>query len=925
MKKLSLLIVLSFASILAFAQTSVKGQVTDGETNEPLIGVNVMVGTTGTNTDIDGFYELKLNAGTYEVRFSYIGYEDVLKTVVVGNDAVKLDVSMGGSAIEIQMVEVVSDQAISRKTPVAFSSIPTAKLNEELASQDLPMVLNSTPGAYATNQGGGDGDARVSIRGFDQRNIAVMLDGIPVNDMENGWVYWSNWFGLDLVTKTMQVQRGLGASKLAIPSVGGTINILTRGIDSRRQTRFRQEVGNDGFLRSTVGFTSGRLENGWGFSAAGSYKQGNGWVDANFTQGYFYYLRVDKEIGNHLITLSGFGAPQSHGQRPFSTTVAAFDTTYAKTVGIEQAHIDDLVNNDVILDQGLRYNANAGYLNGEIVNTRINYYHKPQISLRHSWKGGKRFFLSNVAYVSIGNGGGTAPIGSATRSRRPEDNLIDLDAAYEINTTSSIFKEDGLSENYLRASVNNHFWYGLLSTAEFTMDDNWTFSGGIDLRDYVGEHLRTPYDLYGGSFLNNSSSSANATLPLLRDYRRNAEDKILPGDAMEYNYRGYVRWGGIFGMAEYDKDKVSAFVNVSTAVTGYAYEDFMKHKLIKLSDTTLRVSAIDTINYGDQTYTLSSPEAENFRIDWLIRPSFTIKTGAVYRFNRSSSLFVNVGYLSRPTRYRNVIQRNINAPELNQDGTINYQDAIVISDAKNEIVTSFEMGYTFKSPVFTTNLNAYFTNWENRPLDRLPTEPEDPSDPESDRIPVNIQGLAARHAGFEAEFVYKITDELRFEGIASIGDWIWNSSDSVLLNDGSVYAFDPTGVHVGDAAQIQLGAMMRYEPIKGLYFKVRSTYFAKNYASFTPESLNGDNARRDSWRMPNYTLVDFHTGYNFKIKGVRTGVRFNILNLLNTTYIADARNNDTYNPIPSEDFDAKSASVFLGQGIRWNTSIQFTF
>ena len=155
-----------------------------------------------------------------------------------------------------------------------------------------------------------------------------------------------------------------------------------------------------------------------------------------------------------------------------------------------------------------------------MVNTRINYYHKPQISLRHSWKGGNRFFLSNVAYVSIGNGGGTAPIGSATRTRRAEDNLIDLDGAYEINTTASIFKEEGLSENYLRASVNNHFWYGLLSTAEFVMDDNWTFSGGIDLRDYVGEHLRTPYDLYCGEFLNNRTSSANATLPVLRDYRR---------------------------------------------------------------------------------------------------------------------------------------------------------------------------------------------------------------------------------------------------------------------------------------------------------------------------------------------------------------------------------------------------------------------
>ena len=53
-----------------------------------------------------------------------------------------------------------------------------------------------------------------------QRNVAVMIDGIPVNDMENGWVYWSNWFGLDAVTSNIQVQRGLGASKLPSNQLG---------------------------------------------------------------------------------------------------------------------------------------------------------------------------------------------------------------------------------------------------------------------------------------------------------------------------------------------------------------------------------------------------------------------------------------------------------------------------------------------------------------------------------------------------------------------------------------------------------------------------------------------------------------------------------------------------------------------------------
>ncbi len=48
-----------------------------------------------------------------------------------------------------------------------------------LGSQDIPMILNTTPSVYATQQGGGAGDARINVRGFNQRNVAVMINGVP--------------------------------------------------------------------------------------------------------------------------------------------------------------------------------------------------------------------------------------------------------------------------------------------------------------------------------------------------------------------------------------------------------------------------------------------------------------------------------------------------------------------------------------------------------------------------------------------------------------------------------------------------------------------------------------------------------------------------------------------------------------------------
>ncbi len=128
----------------------------------------------------------------------------------------------------------VTDIAKDRKTPVAVSTIKEAQIVERLGNQELPEILKSTPSVYATKGGGGFGDGRVNIRGFDTNNIAVMVNGMPVNDMEGGTVYFSNWQGLSDVTSALQVQRGLGSSKLAIASVGGTMNFITRAADKKK-------------------------------------------------------------------------------------------------------------------------------------------------------------------------------------------------------------------------------------------------------------------------------------------------------------------------------------------------------------------------------------------------------------------------------------------------------------------------------------------------------------------------------------------------------------------------------------------------------------------------------------------------------------------------------------------------------------------
>ncbi len=899
--KLKLLFIISLILSCSFAYAqkyTLSGTVVDKDTREPLPYANVQVGTGGAVTDFDGKYAIQLTDGNYEVVVSYVGCEPQTFNITIAGSDVTQDVQLQNSQL-LDEVNIIADIAVERETPVAFSNIPTIKLQEELAAQEIPMVLNSTPGAYATQSGGGDGDARITIRGFNQRNIAVMLDGIPVNDMENGWVYWSNWFGLDLVTKTMQVQRGLGASKLSIPSVGGTINILTKGIDSKRGLRFKQEIGNNGFLRSTLGLTSGRLKNGWGVSAAASYKQGDGWVDGTYTQGYFYYLRIDKQIGQHMISLSGFGAPQEHGQRPFTTEIGQVDSQYALDQDVPQEINDQLF----FIDRGRQFNEHWGYRDGEVVNLRKNFYHKPQFSLRHSWQASDNLFWSNIAYLSIGNGGGTRPDGPKSMPRT-EDGQVNFDEAVATNLNPSPFNPDSIAEHIIGAGMNNHFWYGLLSTFKYNINGNLTLSGGLDGRYYRGDHYRKVIDLLGAAAFRDGGNR-----------QIDSQTNLKEDDRYGYDYSGFVRWGGLFGLLEYKRNNWSAFVNLSTATSGYKAEDYMKPKEVALSDTTFYVSYGDTISHNDNTYHLNSSEAKNQVTDWINVPSYTFKMGASYKIADHSSIFVNTGYLSKSQRFGNVINAN------------RFGDRILEFDNyENEEILAFELGYSFKSEIFSGNLNSYYTKWNNKPLDRPPTVLEDPSDPESDRIPVNVIGIEALHMGLELDFAFKPHRMVTFEGLASIGDWQWTSGAEVISPEGElIYDFDAKGVHVGDAAQVQLGGLIRVEPMKGLYFKIRGTYFDKYYSDFQPEDLKGETARRDSWKLPSYNLFNFHTGYNFNVKKTRMGVRFNILNLFDTVYVSDARNNDDFNSPSSQDFDAKSASVHFGQGRRWTSSFSISF
>lgn len=903
---------------LSFAQKAgLTGTVIDATTSEPLIGATVTYAEgKGTVTDFDGNYALELgDPGEYTITVSYVGYESDVKTVKVGNSKLTLDFQL--KTFVLNEVKVVADIALDRETPVAFSNIDVKALRTELASQDIPMILNSTPGVYATQQGGAQGDARITIRGFNQRNIAVMIDGVPMNDMENGWVYWSNWFGLDAVTQKIQVQRGLGASKLAIPAIGGTMNILTQGLEQKAGGSVKFEMGNNGFYRGTVGFNTGKLKGDWGATGAVSYLNTEGWVDQTWASQFFYFVKLQKNFKKHTLKFSAMGAPQKRGLRQNRQPIYYYDSTYAKELGMKLYNENGVPLFDSSqVDKGLRYNREWGYLTRtrnitspeeEILNSRINFYHKPIFNLKHFWSINDKMALSTIVYASIGKGGGTRERGNAVYDEKAQ---INWDTLYHTNTHGSGFvtpydlqyvndTSQYKSTTYIQGQMNDHVWYGLLSTFNWRLNGLIDLSIGADLRTFQVWRYSKVMDFLGGDYAVVNPEG----IPANQYYDTTAVKR--EGDTTHYFISTKVKWGGLFAQAEFSGEKLSGFVSASGAINAYYRENRFQKKNLVLADTTMEavLGLGDTVVHNGNTYTVNSEEAEFPNSGWLYFPGFTVKMGLNYKINSRHNVFFNTGYLSRPQLLSNVYSgSSINTYE----------------DPKNENILGIELGYSYGSPKFSANLNMYNTYWLNKPVNQTVSTG-------GDVLLLSIPGLNANHRGVEVDFAYNILNNLTFEGLVSLGDWRWQGEKRAYFynEDGGVVDsvdFNANNVKVGDAAQTQYGASLKYDPVKNLYFKPRITYFDNYYADFAPESLQGENGERQSWKIPSYYLIDVHAGYTIDLKKKKIEIRGSILNLLDKRYISDARNNEY-----GTGFDAQSAGVFFAMGRRYNVSLAFRF
>lgn len=842
MKKL-LLFVLLIGGLTAYSQGTVTGNVTDSDLGGPLPGANVLEkGTSnGTVTDFDGNFTLNVNSNTGSIEISYLGFLKKTINFTLSGGTVNLgSIILEADANTLAEVVIVGtgviDLAEDRKTPVAVSTITAQEIQDKVAGNvEITQALEGTPSVTVTGDSG-FGDSQLFLRGFDQTNTAVLLNGQPVNGMEDGRVYWSNWAGIADIANAIQIQRGLGASKLAISSVGGTVNILMKAAD-RKEGGFVRFLGaNDSYFKGTAAYNTGVNDSGWSFSMLLDYWQAHRkWSTGTYGQGQNYFFAVGyKPNENHSFNFLITGAPQLHGQK-FSQNKAR-------------------IKADPKFNDNWGYNEVDGDV-GNITSERQNYYHKPVANLNWDWTMSDATDLSTVVYASYGRGGGTGPKGASTpRTEDPDGDgplrgQVDYEAIFALNAEV----EGGIGDSstrtgYIRrASVNNHQWYGAVSNLNHNFSDNFSANIGLDARMYTGDHFRQVVDFYGlNGWSNDRPDGVIVTETFDATPWAALSNFADESQRIEYDYSEDINYIGGFGQLEYSTGKFSIFAQGSYSTQSYQRE-----------------GRFDTDTNGNQVTTTS--EKVN-------KTGYNIKGGFSYTIADMHTIFFNGGYYSRQPYLDNIFV------------DIRSSNRLINPDVENEIIRSVEGGYHFETSGLRMNFNAYITDWANRTL--VDTGVDDNGTPkdDSDDFDTNIlqRGIRQYHTGAEFDVNWRANDWLSLNGYVSGGSWIFKGKSNVaIFNDQTGELLSESagvnrqGVKVSTAPQFTTGLGARAKIVKGLSVDGSINYRA-NHFEFTDANTSAIDFEPN--RLQPYSITDFGLSYKFSLGSNDLTFRANVFN-----------------------------------------------
>ncbi len=719
---------------------------------------------------------------------------------------------------------------------------------------------------------------RFKYRGYDSKSSEILMNGMPLENLENGYSQFGLFGGLNDVVRNREVSLGNKSNSFAFGSMGVTTNFDTRASKQRRQTSFGYTNSNGAFThRWTFTHSTGMNKNGWAFTFSGSRR----WSDENYVPGTYtdswsYFVGVDKKLSEkHLLSFVVFNSISETGGASYETK-EAYD--------IAGSHY---------------YNSNWGWQMGKKRNAHVVTSNLPVYILTHEFKiSTKTNLLTSIGYTA-GKKGSTAIDWGNAADPRPDyyaympsewifhgnndtamqsfirNNLkanpnfmqIDWNNLYQSNRNArdTVKGLGGHRSHYvLYNNVTATKRFNFNTTFNTTISQRFLITGGLGYQSETNEHYKEAKDLLGGDYLVDVNTFAQF------DYhtpKYNQQDTIVrQGGKYGYDYEMHLNKASAWLQGLYKFNHLDVFIAFEGSNT-----QFYRNGIFK----------------NDVFSTISQGKSATYNFD-----NYAIKGGLTYKIDGRNYLYLNEYFATVAPNYNNVF--------LSPNTRSSVQDKIT-----SESIKSMEAGYVLIAPKVKMRVTGYYAETDNEMQVRTYYDDE-----LVNNVNVALRNISKVNYGLELGAEYKAMPGVTLNGAVGISRSYFNSRqyatttidnvDSIVSRD-TVYS---KNYRIGSTPQEVFTLGINYRSPQYWFVGISCNYFDELWSDMSPirreyRTSTGAPYRSQQWydiinqeQLPSNFMMDLNAGYSWKLPksfGFKktTYVAFNlgINNLLNNQNI----------------------------------------
>ena len=809
----------------------------------------------------------------------------------------------------------------TEKEDIPQITVFASDLESDNQDQDISGLLQSSRDIFVSTAGYVFGQTRFRIRGYESENSSVLINGIPLNDMETGRPYWSSWGGLNDATRNKEIESGISSSDYAFGGVGGVTNMITRASTFRKQIKFTYSSTNRSYRnRLMFLYSTGVTEKGWSLVASGSRRWAQeGYVDGTFYDAWSYFLSGEKKINNnHSIGLIFYGSPTKRGKNG---------------VSVQEAY--DLSGSNY-------YNAYWGFQNGEKRNSRIGDYHQPMAILSHYWTIDKNTSLTSSVYYAFGKGGSTAldwydvpdprpdyykklpsddrdymGLTSDERSYLWQTNeayrQLDFDYFYFYNRKNlyTVYDVGGvegqdytgnLSSYIIESRRNDKNHIGATFNFQKEINEHFNFSSGLNLSWYKGNQYKLVYDFLGGDFYLNIDKFVE------RDYSENSDELqndlnnpnavIQEGDRFGYDYTANINKYDLFAIGDFSYSKIDFFVSASLT-----YDQFWR-------TGHMRNGKFPDNSYGDS-------EKHSFF-------NYGVKAGATYKITGRHLINANAAFLTRAPFFRTAYI----SPRTRNE---------VVAGLTNEKIMSGDLSYIYRSPYLKTRVTGYYTKFVDQTYSRSFYH-----DVLQSYVNYQMVGVDIVNYGLEVGIDGKISQSFSAYGVLALGTSYYDSRPTATISaDNNAQVISNRTVYFknykdGGYPQTAASVGVKYTSPQYIYAGANINFYDDIYIEANPDRRTEEAVTNYAPDYPyrqeildqqkldaNYT-IDAYIGKSWRIDyKYFISVNFSVNNILdNQEFAFGGFEQYRYDPLDIDKFPPK---YFYLYGRQYYLNINFRF